>query len=144
MRSALGLTASALAGMAAVVANMDQDYDIVPFFIGLTFLGGVEAWAAHPPFVGWRRSVAGGAALLWALAASWVGVLLIMSVTVWQASGPPPGPVATYLGLPATVYHLLGLYGGVALVLASAFGPERWFDRWNPSAHGRASSEVAP
>jgi hypothetical protein len=123
---------------------MDQDHDIVPFFIGLTFLGGVEAWAAHAPFVGWRRSLAGGAALLWALAAAWVGVLLIMSVTVWQAVGPPPGPVSTYLGLPATVYHVLGLYGGVALVLASAFGPEPWFNRWGPSAHQPASSQVAP
>ncbi len=57
MRSVLGLGASAVAGLAAVIASLDGDADIVPFFVGLTFLGGVEAWAAHPPFVGTRRHV---------------------------------------------------------------------------------------
>lgn len=51
--------------------------------------------------------------------------------TVWQATGPPPGAEATYLGLTATVYHLLGLYGGVLLALAAAFAP----DRWMPDPH---------
>lgn len=95
MRGAFGLGASGLAGLAAVVASLDGDADIVPFFVGLTFLGGVEAWAAHPPFVGRRRLLARGAALLWLFAAVWVGVLLLMYLTVWQASGPPPGPEAT-------------------------------------------------
>lgn len=127
MRGAFGLGASGLAGLAAVVASLDGDADIVPFFVGLTFLGGVEAWAAHPPFAGRRRLLARGAALLWLFAAVWVGVLLLMYLTVWQASGPPPGPEATYLGLTATVYHLIGLYGGVVLVLIGAFGPEHRF-----------------
>lgn len=125
MRSILGLAASALAGLAAVIASLDGG--IVPFFVGLTFLGGVEAWAAHPPFVGQRRWLARGVALLWLLVAVWVGVLLLMFLR--GASMPERGPEATYLGLTATVYHLIGLYGGVVLVLVSAFGPERWFQR---------------
>jgi len=128
MRSVLGVAASALAGLAAVVAA-EAEPSIVPFFIGLTFLGGVEAAAAYPPFEGQRRLVARGVALLWLLAAAWAGVLLLMSITVMQASSPPPTPELTFLGLPATVYHVAGLYGGVVLVVASAFGPARWFER---------------
>ncbi len=126
MRSLIALGASALAGLAAVVASVDGDADIVPFFVGLTFLGGVEAWAVHPPFIGLRRWVARVVALLWFAAAAWIGVLLVMYVTVWQASGPSPGPEAAYLGLTATAYHLLGLYGGLVLAVAAAFAPRRW------------------
>lgn len=127
MRSALGLAASALAGLAAVIASLDRDPYIVPFFVGLTFAGGVAAWAAHPPFEGARRRVAQGIALTWLVAAVWVGVLLVMYVTVWQASTAPPTPTQTYLGLPATAYHLVGLYAGAALVLVLAFGRPSWF-----------------
>jgi hypothetical protein len=127
MRSILGLAASVLAGLAAVVSSLDGDADLVPFFVGLTFLGGLEAWAAHPPFEGPRRSVAAGAALLWGLAASWVAVLLVMTVTVWYGSGPSPQPEALYFGLTATVYHVIGLFGGAVLVLVSAFAPPSWF-----------------
>jgi hypothetical protein len=127
MRSALALGASALAGLAGVIASLDGDADIVPFFVGLTFMGGLEAWATHPPFGGGRRALARSVALLWLLAAIWIGVLLLMYLTVWQASSPPPGPEATYLGVTATIYHLVGVYGGVLLALAGAFGPDRWF-----------------
>lgn len=65
MRSVLALGASVLAGLAAVVASLDGDADIVPFFVGLTFLGGLEGWAAHPPFAGPRRMLARGVSLLW-------------------------------------------------------------------------------
>lgn len=128
MRSGLGLLASALAGLAGVIASMDGDASIVPFFIGLTFAGGVEAWAVHPPPIGWRQLVAGVVAVLWLIAGIWIGGLLLMVVThVMQADGPLPEPEATYLGLTATVYHLLGLYGGLLFVMASAWGPDRWF-----------------
>ncbi len=121
MRSGLAIVASGLAGLAAVIASLDGTNDIVPFFVGLTFLGGVAAWATHDPYIGIRRRIARTVALVWLLAAVWVGVLLIMYVTVWSgSSSPPPGPVTTYLGLPATVYHLIGLYGGVVLTLVSA------------------------
>ena len=127
MRSFISLGASALAGLAAVIASLDGDADIVPFFVGLTFLGGLEAWAAHPPFVGRRRQVARGVALVWLLAAVWAGVLLAWYVAA-GASGPPPAHEATYLGLTAAVYHLTGLYGGAVAMVVSAFGPEGWFE----------------
>jgi len=134
VRSMLGLAASAVAGLAAIIANQDGDGDIVPFFVGLTLIGGVEAWAAHPPFIGRRRRLAQGVALLWLLAAVWTAVLLLAFA---QASGPPPQPEDTYLGLTATVYHVVGLFGGAVLVLISAFGPA-------PPAGGLAHSAIAP
>ena len=130
MRSALGLAASALAGLAAIIASLDGDGDIVPFFVGLTFAGGVAAWAAHPPFVGARSRAAKVVALVWLVAAIWVGALLVMYVTVWQGSSTVPAtpePEQLYLGIAATVYHLTGLYGGAVLVLLLAFGPQGWF-----------------
>lgn len=129
MRSILALAASALAALAAVMASLDFDADIVPFFVGFAFLGGVQAWSAHEPFAGQRRILARGIALLWLVAAVWIGVLLVMYQTACACSGPPPSPTVTYLGLPATAYHLVGLYGGLALALSSAFGPDRWFER---------------
>ncbi len=123
-RSLFALAASALAGVATVIASLDGDADIVPFFVGLTFLGGVSAWATHPPFSGSRRRIAKGAALIWLISAVWVGALLL---TVMTTSSPPPQPENTYLGLTATVYHVIGLYGGVALMLVSTFAPDRWF-----------------
>lgn len=120
VRGIVGLAASGLAGLAAVISSLDADPDLVPFFVGLTFLGGLVAWAVAAPV----RRIAVGAALLWTVAAIWVGVLLLMLVTVWQgSSGPTPGPVPTYLGLPGTFYHLLGLYGGWVLVVAAVFAP---------------------
>lgn len=128
IRSALGLAASALAGVAAIVASQDGDTDIVLFFVGLTFLGAVTALASHQPVAGWRRGIARGAAMLWIGAATWVAVLLVMFITM-QASRPPPEPEDTYLGLTATVYHLVGLYGGAVLVAFAAFAPDRWVER---------------
>lgn len=142
MRSVFGLAASALGGLAAVIASLNQDADLVPFFVGLTFLGGVEAWAAHPPFDGQRRWIARGVTSIWLIAAIWAGVLLLMSVTVWQASGPPPGPETAYLGLSATAYYLVGLYGGLILMMISAVGPSSWFGDWSlrRQAHSRMAS----
>ena len=83
------------------------------------------------------RSLAGNADVLRLLCAyagfaiseyaAWIAVLLVM----YQAMGsrPPPLPEDTYLGLTATIYHLIGVYGGALLVLASAFGPGAWFGR---------------
>jgi hypothetical protein len=128
MRGLFGLAASALAGLAAIVANQDGDPSIVPFFIGLMFLGAVAAWATHPPYGGMRRTIARGVALIWLVAAVWVGMLLAIDKLI-GGDGPIPAPEATYLGLTATVYHLVGLYGGLPLVLAGAFGAiERWID----------------
>ena len=127
MRSLLGLAAMVLAGLATVVASQDGDADIVPFFVGLTVAAGIEAWAAHPPFEGRRRWTARLIAGLYLVAAAWIAVLLIM----YQAMGsrPPPSPEETYFGLTATIYHLIGVYGGTALIAISAFGPDAWFER---------------
>jgi hypothetical protein len=127
MRSVLGLAASALAGLAAIVADLDGS--VTPFFIGLTFFAGLEAWAAHSPFAGARRSLARGIALVWLVAAVWIGVLLVMYTAACGCSYPTPPPTVYYAGLPGTAYHLAGLYGGLVLVLVSAFAPERWFVR---------------
>jgi hypothetical protein len=129
-----------VAGVAAVISSQDGDADVVPFFVGLTVLGGVVAWAAHDPFVGRRRLLAQIIALVWLLAAFWVGALLL--VYAGGGSAPPPGPAATYLGLTATAYHLAGLYGGLALVLAAAFAPARWFDRLTSGGGDRASGRA--
>jgi len=115
MRGLLALGAAALAGLAAVISSQDDDADFVPFFVGMMLLGAIAAWAA----AGGRPRVLDAVAVVWVIAAFWVGALLFIFRN--GASGPTPGTVDTYLGLPATAYHLLGLYGGLALLLV-----ERW------------------
>ncbi len=120
-RGTLALGGSALAGLAAVIASLDGDPDIVPFFVGLTFLGGLGAWAVREPFVG-RRAFAGRAiAALWLGAAIWVGALLVLYQATCGCSYPPRPPEATYLGLTATIYHLVGLYLGGAMMAVAVF-----------------------
>jgi len=87
----------------------------------------LAAWAEHLPFVGPRRRVAQAVGIAWLIAVLWVSVLLVMSVTVWQAGSPPPVPEERFLGLPESVYHVVGLYGGGVLVVLSAFGRPNWF-----------------
>lgn len=128
MRSLFGLAASAFAGVAAIVASEDGDPSIVPFFVGLMFLGTVVVGTTQPPYQGPRRIIARGVGVTWLVAAIWVGALLWVH-QVFGGDGPMPEPAATYLGLAATVYHLAGLYGGLPLVLLGTFGPDRWFDR---------------
>ena len=130
MRSLLGLAAMVLAALATVVASEDGDADIVPFFVGLTVAAGIEAWAAHPPFEGRRPYTARLIALLWLVAGAFIGALLLWSQAM--SSRPPPHAEETYLGLTATVYHVIGLYGGAVLMLASAFGPGSWFEKRRP------------
>ena len=124
-RGVAALGALALAGLAAVISSLDGDPDYVPFFVGLTLLGGVHAWAVSRPGGTVRRWITVAIAGVWSVAALWVGALLVMAGTVWQSSTSSPflGPEATYLGLTATVYHLLGLYGGWVLVVLAAAQP---------------------
>ena len=107
MRSTLALVASALAGLAAVIGSLDADSSTVPFFVGLTLLGGVQAWAVHGPFAGQRRTLARGVAVVWLVASIVIGALLVMYVGVCGCSRPEPLPTVNYAGLPATVYHLV-------------------------------------
>jgi hypothetical protein len=121
-RSLQAIAAASLAAVAGVVASLDGDADIVPFFLGLTLAGGVGAWAVHEPYRGRRSLLARGIGGLWLIAAGWIGVLLIMYQATCGCSYPePPGPEATYLGLTATVYHLAGVYLGGALMAGAAF-----------------------
>lgn len=122
MRSGLALGAAALAALAAVIAQVDGDGAIVPFFVGLTALALIGAWATIEPARPGRRMLARGIAVLWLGAAAWIGVLLL----VWQSTcacsfGGPIPPDATYLGLVATVFHLAGVYLGGTLMTVAAF-----------------------
>lgn len=129
VRGVLALGASLLAGIATVVSSLDEDPDFVPFFVSLTFFGGVQAWAGHAPSAGWRQRVARGVAIVWLIAALWAAVLLtfMQSMFVQASSGPTPLPQETYFGLTATAYHAIGLFGGAVLAVTSAFGPDGWF-----------------
>jgi hypothetical protein len=121
LRSALAIGASLIAGLAAVVSSLDGDTDLVPFFVGLTFLGGVGAWAVHEPYAGGRRNLARGIGVVWLGAAGWIGVLLLWWQAACGCSYPPPPPEASYLGLTATVFHVAGVYLGGAMMAVAAF-----------------------
>lgn len=121
-RSSLAIGAAMLAGLAGVVASQDGDADIVPFFMGLTVLAGVGAWAVHEPYEGRRRLLARGIGMVWLGAAGWIGALLLWQQALCGCSYPAPiAPEATYLGLTATIYHLAGVYLGGALMAVAAF-----------------------
>ena len=117
MRALFAVAASALASTGAIVASFDAHPDFVPFFAGLAFAAAVAGVVAHEPFVGTRRLVARAATGVWVVAAVWVGALLVMALTVWQTSGPPPAAEQTFLGISATVYYLCALYGGSVLMI---------------------------
>ena len=120
-RSILALAAAAFAALAGVIANLDGDADIVPFFVGLTLAGGVGAWAVHEPFTGPRRTFAQILAFCWLGVAVIVGGLLLWYQALCACSHAPRPPEATYLGLTATVYHLAGVFLGGALMFVAAF-----------------------
>lgn len=123
MRPMFAVAACGLASIGAIVASFDSHADFVPFFAGLAFAAALAGVVAHEPLVGTRRLVARAAIALWVVAAVWVGVLLIMANTVWQASGPPPTPDQVFLGIPATAYYVSSLYGGtVLMLLAGSWG----------------------
>lgn len=121
MRALLAVAASGLASVGSVVASFDAHADFIPFYAGLALLATAAAAVAHEPFVGTRRRIARAAAAVWAVAAAWVTVLLVMANT--YASGPPPTPEQTFLGIPASGYYLAALYGGTVLMLLAAYLP---------------------
>ena len=120
-RSSLALLAAVLAALAVVIASRDGDADIVPFFIALTVLAGVGAWATHEPYGGRRLLLARGIGVTWVGAAGWIGFLLLWERALCGCSSPPPAPEATYLGVTATVFYLAGVYLGGALMAVAAF-----------------------
>lgn len=120
MRVWFASAAAGLALIALLVSILDGAQEAVAFFAVAAVAAGVQAWSVREPFAGNRRRLAIGIAVLWLIAATWIGVLLLM---FQSASWPPPEPEATYLGLTATVYHLVALYGGAGLVTLAAFWP---------------------
>ena len=130
MRVLFALTASGAASIASVVASLDGHADFVPFYVALAFCAASAAAAvANEPVVGIRRRVVQLAAGVWVVAAVWVGVLLVMANTVWQSSSPPPTPEQSFLGVPATGYYLIALYGGALLMLLAGLPGARSRDR---------------
>ena len=120
-RSLLAIGASALAAVAAVVSRLDGDFDILPFFVGLTLLGGVGALAVREPYPERRRLIGAVIATGWIAAAVIIGGLLLWRQALCGCSMPEPVAEATYLGLTATVYHVVGVYLGGALMAVAAF-----------------------
>ncbi len=141
MRPLFAVAASGCATLGAVVASLDGHADFVPFFAGLAFCAAVAAGVAHEPFLGDRRRVARAAAGIWVVAAVWVGVLLLMAATVWQASGPPPTPDQAFVGIPATVWYLVALYGGAALMIGSVMLPAATPEASPPGRSDRAEAD---
>ncbi|HET7685412.1 MAG TPA: hypothetical protein VFM19_03290 [Candidatus Limnocylindria bacterium] len=122
----LAAGAAMLAGAATLVAQIDGDTDIVPFFVGLLVAAVGESALLTAPSLRWRRVAAWVIAGLWLVAAVWIGGLLVIYQTACGCSRPfPLEPERTYLGLTATVYHLAGLYGGLVLVWAAAWRASR-------------------
>ena len=114
--------ALALSVIAVVAAQADGDTDIVPFFVGLSVAAGTEAVLVADPSVRWRRVGAWAIAMLWLVAAVWIGGLLLMYQVQCGCSMPlPVEPERTYLGITATTYHLVGLYGGLVLASLAAW-----------------------
>ena len=114
--------AGALSLIALIAAQADGDTDIVPFFVGLTVAAVAQVALVADPSVRWRRVGAWAIALLWLVAAVWIGGLLLMYQVQCGCSMPyPVEPERMYLGLTATAYHLVGLYGGLVLVSMAAW-----------------------
>lgn len=120
-RSLLAIGASLLAGVAAIVTSQDGDSDIVPLFVGLTFLGGIGAWAVHEPYLGTRQVIARVIGVVWVAGAIFVGGLLLWYQALCACSGPVPPPEARTSALTATTYHLVAIFLGGALMAVAAF-----------------------
>ena len=120
MRVWFSIAAFALALVALIVSVLDNAQEGLAFFLVAGIVALSQAVAVRQPYEGARRKAAKSIAAIWVLASIWIGVLLVM---YQSASRAAPGPEATYLGLTATVYHLIALYGGAVLVTAAAFLP---------------------
>jgi hypothetical protein len=119
-RPVLAIGAAGLAAVAAFVSQLDGDTDFVPFFLGLTVLGGAGALAVREPYTDSRRVFGAMVATVWIAVAFIVGGLLLWERALCACSGPLPTAEATYLGLTATVYHVTAVYLGGALMAVAA------------------------
>ena len=127
IRAAMALVAAVLAVIPLLLSRVDGDADLDPFFAILVVAALVIAFTvSRPP----RNRVAWAAgrllALAWLGAAAWAAFLLAMYQTACGCSMPEPSslpPLPTYLGLPATAFHVLATYGGGLLVALAVFLP---------------------
>ncbi|HUP54081.1 MAG TPA: hypothetical protein VM408_01135 [Methylomirabilota bacterium] len=132
------IAAAVLAAIPLTLSWLDGDADLDPFFAALVVVALVVAAIAERPTASRQiRLVGRFLALAWIGVAVWAAFLLVWYQTacgcsmVDPASLPPP---ATYLGLPATAFHLLATYGGGLLVAFAAFGPAPHADEAAPGA----------
>ena len=133
MRTWLALAAAALSGVAVLVSALDDAQEALAFFVAATIVALGQARLGSDASSAARRG-AWFIAVVWILAGAWIGVLLLMYQTASRAT---PGPEATYLGLTATVYHLVALYGGMVLVTLAAWLPPVGTAPRAPGAIGR-------
>lgn len=144
LRPLLALGASFLTAVAGVVAVIDGDAAIAPFFIVTTLLGGVVAWGLTGAGGALGRLAPKIITGAWVVAAIWIASLLVLFQITCGCSRPPPGLEATYLGFTATVYHLVGTFGSTALIVVATFGRHadaRRPDSPPPSPEGPADSD---
>jgi hypothetical protein len=120
MREGLALAATVLCLVALVVSALDDAQEPLAFFAVAAFVTLIHRRAVREPFEGRRATFAGVIAIVWILAVAWIDALLAMYVGTGSRGGPVP-PEATYLGLTASVYHLVALPGSAALVTISAW-----------------------
>lgn len=122
MRSVLALVAAALALIAAGVSAVSGEDDVVAFFVTLAVVAGVIAVLCTEPFTRPKRLIARTLAVAWAIAAIWIGALLVWYQTSCACSSTVPlDPVPSVSGIPTTLFHLLATYLGGTLVVVATF-----------------------
>lgn len=120
MREGLALAATVLCLVALIVSLLDDAQEAVAFFSVAAVVMLVHRRAVREPFEGRRATFAGLIAIASLLAVAWIDALLVMFQALGSRGAPTP-PEATYLGLTASVYHLVALHASAALVTISAW-----------------------
>ena len=123
MRSVLALVAAALALIAAGVSAVSGEDDVVAFFVTLAVVAGVIAVLCTEPFTRPEAVlIARTLAVAWAIAATWIGALLVGYQTSCACSSTVPlSPDPSVSGIPTTLFHLLATYLGGTLVVVATF-----------------------
>lgn len=129
VRAALPVIAAGLAAIPLVLSRLDGDADLDPFFAILVVIALLSALAvSRAPTSRLARITGRALALAWLGAAVSAAFLLVMYQSACGCSMPDPAglpPLPTYVGLPATAFHLLATYGGGLLVALAVFVPAR-------------------
>lgn len=122
-RTFLAVGAAVLAAIPLALSRLDGDGDLDPFFAILVVAAlTVAALTALAPSHPATRPISWLIVLAWFAAGAAIAFLLVIYQWACACSRPDPAsfpPAASYLGLPATAFHLLATYGGGALVALS-------------------------